>query len=201
MEFKRKNCFSSFKEKVHLPIICEDDITSMLSNEFLLEQRAHYIVTFENTYDDSKTFQHAFAPDRVKLLESSYLSGQTIVIKEVENWNHAIQRKCQTLEGTPNVHLYLCPSNGTSFGWHADDRDVYILMQKGEKLFEIEEPDLSVSRYVLTEGSELFIPYGAKHRAIASNKASIHLSFGIWPEGVNIRDSYASLPIPINLPL
>lgn len=191
MQFKRKMVFSHHKASSHKTIIEADDLMLMMRNEYLLEKQAFHLVKqdFSTTLSEQKN------------IETAFNTSQTIIIKELENWNASVQEKGRIFGSSPNVHLYLSPSFGTSFDWHADDRDVFILMQKGEKLFEVEEPDFSVSRYLLQEGSELFIPYGARHRAITSDTVSWHLSFGIWPQGLTINDGYLTCEADIKLNL
>lgn len=199
MEFNRKNLFSHFHE-LQLPgLISNDDIKRIICNSYLLEKKSHSIVTEENCYDDSIDFRNTTLSDRVKYLEQAYFSAQTLVIKNLEHWSSLIKERCYELGGNPDVHLYLTPAEGTSFGWHADDRDVFIYMQIGEKLFEVEEPDTTISRYLVTPGSRLFIPYGARHRAIPSNIPSAHLSFGVWPSEIEIKSEYPQLSIPTKI--
>jgi mannose-6-phosphate isomerase-like protein (cupin superfamily) len=140
-------------------------------------------------------------PDRIKLLEQSYNSGHTIVIKDLENWNTKIKDKCNFFKVSTNVHLYLSPAAGTAFDWHTDDRDVFVFMQKGSKKFEVEEIDGTISNYLLTEGTSLFIPYGAKHKASPTGNSSVHLSFGVWPQSMTIKSQYEKFQIPLEIQL
>ncbi|MCM2349477.1 MAG: cupin domain-containing protein [Bacteriovoracaceae bacterium] len=203
MEFKRTDDFSQLWEKpINETRLMEDgDILNMLRNEYLHDMHSHFIVTGEGTYDDTRCFEYGIVPERIKRLEEAYQAGHTIVIKEIETWNEKIIKKCASFSAPTNVHLYLSPARATGFGWHTDDRDVYVLIQKGEKLFEVEEPDLSISTYRVKEGNILFIPYGARHRAVAENIASIHLSFGVWPKNMTINQQYGIFDMPISLKL
>ena len=197
MEFKRTEVFSKYRENQNSKLMEDHEIYEMLRNEYLHDLHSHFIVSGEGTYDDTRSFEFGIVPERIKRLEEAFLNGQTIVIKEIETWNEKIIEKCSSFKVATNVHLYLSPSGATGFGWHTDDRDVYVVLQKGEKIFEVEEPDGTISSYLLKEGSELFIPYGARHRARATEQASIHLSFGVWPEGMTIQQQYGSFNMPI----
>lgn len=201
MEFKPQGEFSKLKDHCHQTLVTSSEVVEMICSEYLLTQRAHHIVVFENTYDDSKATQHGSIPERIKKIEQAFNQSQTIVIKELEYWSRPIETTAALLGKGANVHLYFSPIQGTSFGWHVDDRDVYILMQLGEKVIEVEEIDGSLSRHVLTVGSELYIPYGLKHRALPSDVVSIHLSFGFWPKDIYIKSSYSSIPLDLNFGL
>ena len=203
MEFKRTNDFSKVWEAplLETKLMDETDILNMLRNEYLHDMHSHFIVSGEGRYDDTRNFEYGIVPDRIKKLEEAYQNGQTIVIKEIETWNQKIIDKCASFQAPTNVHLYLSPARATGFGWHTDDRDVFVIVQMGEKLFEVEEPDASMSTYRLKEGQILFIPYGARHRAIAENIPSIHLSFGVWPKNMTINQQYGIFDMPIKLNL
>lgn len=203
MEFKRTNDFSKlWKVPVAETKLMDDtDILNMLRNEYLHDMHSHFIVSGEGRYDDTRNFEYGIVPDRIKRLEEAYNNGHTIVIKEIETWNQKIIDKCASFQAPTNVHLYLSPANATGFGWHTDDRDVFVIIQKGEKLFEVEEPDGTMNNYRLKEGNILFIPYGARHRAVAEAIPSIHLSFGVWPKNMTINQQYGIFDMPINLNL
>lgn len=201
MEFKPQGKNSKLSLDKHPVLVAISDVTEMICSEYLLDQRAHHIVIYENTYDDSKSAQHGTIPERIKRIEQAFNQSQTIVIKELEHWSRSIETTAAQLGSGANVHLYFSPVQGTSFGWHVDDRDVYILMQVGEKVIEVEEIDGSISRHQLTVGSELFIPYGLKHRALPSDVVSVHLSFGFWPKGISIKSDYPVIPLDLKFNL
>lgn len=201
MEFKPQGEFSKLISARHQPMVNINDVSEMICNEYLMVQRAHHIVVFENTYDDSLLAQYGSIPDRIKKIEQAFNQSQTIVIKELEHWSSAIENTSNQLGAGANVHLYFSPVKGTSFGWHQDDRDVFILMQLGQKTIEVEEIDGSLSVHHLKPGFELYIPYGLKHRALPSDVVSIHLSFGYWPKGVSIKSSYPSIPLELDFKL
>lgn len=198
--FNRIDQRKSYLKSGAKPLISESDVTEILQNSYLHDLKSHFIVSKDGSYDDRDMFVFGIAPDRIKLLSTAYNQGLTILVKDLENWNQDIQAKCRAFGFSTNTHMYLSPAKGTGFAWHTDDRDVYVFLQKGEKHFEIEEWDGEISSYTLTAGSELFIPYGAKHRA-KSEAASIHLSFGVWPEGCSIQRLYESFNFPLNIGL
>jgi cupin superfamily acireductone dioxygenase involved in methionine salvage len=197
MEFKRANIHSKLDSGPIL--ITPSDTEEMIKNIYLHEQRSFFIVTAEGDYDDSRIFNYGIIPDKIKQIESAFKSGKTIIIKEVEFWNQVVINECKSFGQPTNVHLYMTPKKGTTFGWHSDDRDVYIYMQCGEKTFEVEEPDHKISTYKLKAGSRLYIPYGAKHRALQGEHTSIHLGFGVWKENICIQNEYESFPIDVSL--
>lgn len=201
MEFIRTNKYSHFIES-GFPLLLEElELSDMLKNEFLHDLHSHFIVTKDGNYEDSRFLHFGLVPERMDQLVKAYRDGHTLVIKDLENWNFKIQSRCKEFSHSTNVHLYLSPPNGTGFGWHTDDRDVYIFMQRGCKTFEVEEPDNSIKQYELAEGSRLYIPYGAKHRAIANSRASLHLGFGVWPQDITIQQQYKNFPIDLEIEL
>lgn len=196
--FNRLDQRKSFHETGHELLIHKTEVSQILQNAYLHDLKSHYIVTRDGSYEDKKTFAFGIAPDRIKLLEEAFQRGLTILVKDLENWSESIQRKCRILGASTNTHMYLTPESGTSFDWHTDDRDVYVFVQAGEKMFEVEEFNGDIATYHLKEGSLLFIPYGAKHRAQAKGP-SVHLSFGVWPEGQTIQKLYDSFNLQLKL--
>jgi len=201
MEFEASKDYSSFikNHKDENIFIDSSDVSAMLRNLYLHDLHSHFIVTPDGTYEDSRSMNGGIIPGRIEALEEAHLSGSTIVIKDLENWNEAIKNKCIELGGLANVHLYLTPANGSGFDWHSDDRDVYIHGQIGKKSFLVKEPDGDISSYLIEKGDILFIPYGAKHKALATETASVHLSFGVWPKSMTIKSSFDVFEVPFNL--
>lgn len=196
--FSRLDQRKSFHETGHELLINEEEISQILQNTYLHDLKSHYIVTKDGSYEDRKNYIFGIAPDRIRMLEEAFQKGLTILVKDLENWSENIQWKCQSLGFSTNSHLYLSPAGGSSFDWHTDDRDVYIFLQKGEKKFEVEEWSGEISVYHLKAGSLLFIPYGSKHRGQTIG-SSVHLSFGVWPEGYTIQKLYESFNLELTL--
>ena len=145
------------------------DIIRILSNEFLHDQHSHFIIEKNGLYDDSHEFQFGLIPDRIRRLEHAYNDGKSIIVKEIEHWNEKIVRQCAMFDRPTNVHLYMTGPHGTALDWHTDDRDVYVHMQAGTKVFEVKDAKGDVTSYRLTKGMGLFIPYGVEHRAMPTD--------------------------------
>jgi len=203
MEFKASKEFSKLikNDDGALKLLSREDITLILQNVYLHDIHAHFIVSPDGTYDDTLSGSTGITPGKIEKLERAYKSGCTLVVKDVENWNEKIIKRCEEFDGATNVHLYLSPENGSGFGWHCDDRDVYVHGQMGTKTFRVKEPDGTISQYKISEDDLLFIPYGAKHEALANERPSVHLSFGVWPKRMTIKNQYENFQIPINLGL
>lgn len=203
MEFKPSGEFSKLTklQENEVSLVNGGDVKSMLKNLYLHDIHSHFIVTPEGTYDDEQGMGSGVRPGQIEKLEQAYSDGCTIVIKDLETWNRNIIKRCRQFNGPTNVHLYLSPAGGSGFGWHTDDRDVYVHGQIGEKSFEVREPNGEISSYTIKEGDVLFIPYGAKHRALATERPSVHLSFGVWPKEMTIKESYQEFEVPLNLEL
>lgn len=198
MEFKNKDKKSSLT-RAHPILISKEDVELSFVNAYLHDIHSHFIVSRDGKYDDAKSFDWALVPERIQTLKEAFDNGHTIVVKDMENWNLAIINRCRDFDGFTDVHMYVSPVGATGFGWHTDDKDVYVHMQIGTKIFEVEEPNGAISRYSLEPGDVLFIPYGARHRAIATNVPSVHLGFGNWPQDVTVRDTYDNFPVELNL--
>jgi ribosomal protein L16 Arg81 hydroxylase len=123
--------------------------------------------------------------DYASSIRNKFLSGHTIIVINLENFNQAIREISAKLGRDVDVHMYLVPENGgDAFDFHVDDRDVYIHMIYGNKKFLLKE-DNTIKEYNLSEGSELFIKKGVEHKAIPQGPSCL-LSFG-----VNTREYYS----------
>lgn len=202
MEFKSRGIpfrFLSHEEAGDTSFLSENELQEILSNEYLHDQGSFFIVENDGTYRDQEKFLFGTGAFKMKEIESAYSNGHTILVKNLENWNEKIQKKCFELGNSTNVHMYISPKGGSAFDWHTDDRDVYIFLQAGKKDFEVEDIDGSCKKLQLIPGTGLFIPYGVLHRGHAQESHSIHLSFGIWPKDLTIRNEYPLIDIPIKI--
>lgn len=197
MEFKRREEWSQFYPDTFPPEfhISREEAKMALANEYLHDQHSHFVVSAEGEYDDTRAFIYGTIPERIAHLSNCYKEGKTIVVKEMENWNEKIIEQCKLLPRYTDVHMYFSPAGATGFGWHTDDKDVHVHMQYGEKHFEVEEPDGTISKYLLKAGDVLYIPYGARHRAYAGDRPSVHLGFGVWPQKLTIKEEYETLDL------
>lgn len=198
MEFKPGNIPSKLVNNVER-LLEDEEIYQIFSNEFLHDIGSFYIVEPDGTYRDDIKFSYSTAVLKMKQLEEAYNNGLTLLVKNLENWNEKIQKRCRELGDSTNVHMYISPGGGSGFDWHKDDRDVYVHMQKGQKHFEVKEPDGKISSYDLTENTCLYMPYAILHKASAGAEPSVHLSFGTWPIGMTIQKQYQTIDFPIKL--
>jgi mannose-6-phosphate isomerase-like protein (cupin superfamily) len=158
---------------------------SLLTNEELDNIFFNYDLHDKNSFfiidKNTKTYQtnrkrESFVDDAA-LIRKCYEDGHTIVIKNMEHFNASIQEAAQELGEGTDVHLYLTPEGGDSFEYHTDDRDVWVKMVRGKKMF--------VKRYTgmttltkLEENQCLFIREGLEHRAVPIGPSAL-LSFGV----------------------
>lgn len=196
IESKNSSCIVKIKDSI---LISEDDIKEILCNQFLHDIHAHFIIEKEGEYNDARLFNYGMAVDKIKILDDAYTKGRTILVKDLEHWSEAVMKMAQKIPSSisTNAHLYLSPKKGSGFGWHQDDRDVYVMMQFGSKKFEIKNKYGDVLTYILKAGDVLYIPYGHRHRAMVQDNSSAHISFGVWVSGMYIKSSYQTIDIPL----
>lgn len=198
MEFKPGTTRSKL-EHGHFKLIDLDEVHQIFANEFLHDIGSFYIVEPDGTYRDDEKFSYGTSVFKMKQIETAFQKGSTILVKNLENWNEKIQQKCRELGPSTNVHMYISPKGGAGFDWHRDDRDVYVYLQEGKKKFEVKEPGGDISEYMLEPGTSLFMPYAIEHRGSAQESHSVHLSFGVWPEGMTVQKQYEEINFSIKL--
>lgn len=198
MEFKPVH-FAYALEKVATSLLEAQELSRILRSSYLHDLSSFYIVEHDGTYVDDERFTYGDPVYRALEIQHRFERGHTILIKNLEHWNAPIVRECQRLGGDANVHLYASPAGGSAFDWHADDRDVYIYVQQGQKKFQLRSATGAVETFVVGPGERLFIPYGVQHRASAQDGASVHLSFGRWPAGMTVTETYPALEIEASL--
>lgn len=175
-----------------MPLVTKNDIENIFASGSLYEKKSFFVIDSATlTYDTSKQFNSFLEQSRY--LRDSFVTGHTLIVKNLENYNADIQKQAARYGLNVDVHMYLVPPNGSdSFDFHSDDSDVYANMVYGEKTFLLRhESDIS---YRLKAGDELYIPQGVLHKAIV-NGPSCLLSFGVRndvryfvPGGVAIQD-------------
>lgn len=193
MEFSNRGEFARIVVTDKEPLISQGELSLITRNSYLHDISSFFIIEKNGTYRDDEKFDYSTALYRAIKIEQAFKQGHTILVKNLEKWNQAIVDKCNELGGDINVHLYASPAAGSGFGWHSDDRDVYVYLQFGSKKFEVRQPDGVEQSFLLTPGSCLYIPYGVKHRGISENVDSLHLSFGRWPSQMTIRETYSAI--------
>jgi ribosomal protein L16 Arg81 hydroxylase len=136
----------------------------------------------------------------------SYYKGHTLVTCNIhERWEpiaeiaNALFKEfgCKI-----STHLYPTPAHSQGFGAHWDDHDIFALQLEGEKEWalynggpktprlnaydrdsprqSIEDPGEPYQTILLEAGDLLYFPRGVIHRAKAQEKASLHLTFGLY---------------------
>lgn len=169
------------------------EINQMFDSDYLHSENSFNIVERDGTYSDDIRYGYGAEIHVIAKLKKKYASGSTLLIKNLENWNSAIQRRIVELGGNGDVHLYLTPKSGTAFGFHQDRCDVYIHMIDGSKTFFFLDDENQETHVTIKTGECLFIPKGLLHRAESNLERSIHLSFGMWKKDTSIKLSFPFL--------
>ncbi len=182
-----------------MPLLSKAEIADIFSSSYFYENKCIYIIDkITKTYQTDKNYNSLL--DYADSIRQAYLTGHTIIVKNLEKFNSDIVKKCAELGVDVDVHMYLVPQNGaSSFEYHFDDRDVWVYMVYGEKEFYVRQLSGEKATY-LKMGESLFIPKGDEHKAIPHG-ASCLLSFGISsgvvdykiPVGINMLDLETSL--------
>lgn len=180
-------------------MLAPGELSKILQNSYLHDLSSFYIVEKDGTYVDDERFTYGDPVYKALQVQHRFEAGHTILIKNLEHWSNAIAEECQRIGGDTNVHLYASPAGGSAFDWHADDRDVYIYMQHGQKKFQLRTSSGEIETFIVVPGKRLFIPYGVQHRAFAHEASSVHLSFGRWPENMTVSETYPALDITAHL--
>lgn len=173
-----------FKDESLVPVY---EINKILTNQNLIEKNSFYVVK-AGAYEN---FERSNDPlVEIERVSSALRSSETIIVKNLETWNHKLQVACSLLGDQVSAHMYISPDNGTAFDFHEDDSDVIIHMVHGIKGFQFE----GKASFGLKQGETLHIPMGTRHRAINAGW-SCHVSFGIPVK--SISESSYSYPVEI----
>lgn len=166
-------------------LLSKIEIEDIFSSNFFYESGSVYIIDQKTkTYQTDKHYANLL--EYANSVRQAFLTGHTIIVKQLENYNSVIQKKCAELGGDVDVHMYLVPSHGTSsFDYHVDDRDVWVHMVYGEKEFHLREKGLE-KKSLLRAGDFLFIAKDIEHKAIPRG-ASCLLSFGVASKPVSYK--------------
>ncbi len=165
------------KKHQYTPLLTDLEIESIFADGPLYERGSFFVVDKETASYDTLKAERNFFQEAAETREA-FLSGHTIIIKNLESFNLNIRLKAASLGPKVDVHMYLVPPGGTSsFPFHTDERDVLVKIVYGEKTFVLQEAGGERS-YHLATNDELFIPKGIYHKAIPSGPSCL-LSFGI----------------------
>ena len=159
-----------------MPLLSKLEISQIFNDGHLLELESfHVIDKLTKTYDINR--RRGSFLEEAAFIRQAYLNGQTIIVKNLENYNEEIRRQSVSLGRDVSVHLYLVPPHGSdSFDFHIDDTDVWLKMLYGEKKIFCKKA-MGIEEHYLTPENELFIKKGIYHKAQPSG-ASCMLSFG-----------------------
>lgn len=174
-----------------------DDIGNMLRTTELLEKDIYIIENVGGQYVKDYYVGHsnpeATWVEKVEEVNQAFRNRFIIKIQGIEHWDGDMVRICNRFEekisGHIDVHLFLAPSKGGSFGLHTDPNDVFVYVLWGRKQFELPEFNLNVE---LTPGDWLYIPKNAQHKGFSLSNSAM-LSFGVREYLCNTTQ----VPLPI----
>ena len=137
----------------------------------------------------------------VNQLYSSYAQGETLIVKQIQDYYQPLAKFCLELEEffhhPVSINSYLTPPHSQGFDAHFDNHDVCILQIDGSKHWRIygSAVDLPlvddnspipkeilynpVEEVHLKAGDLLYLPRGVVHEAWTTNVSSFHLTVGI----------------------
>ena len=162
-------------------LLTKEEINNLFYNYDLFLNNSFYII-------DKKTKEYNednHTPDfktHVEKLKKASSEGCTIVVKNMENFNNKIKEIAEELGHGTDTHLYLVfnSTTGDSFGWHTDDRSVWVKMIYGEKLFGIKSyaNETMFINYIRIKDNECLFIGKKEHKAIPMGISAM-LSFGL----------------------
>lgn len=156
-------------------LLTNNEVEAIFSDMWLLERKSFFIIDeIMGGYDTHRADCLLYMQDILQVKEA-FLSGKSIVVKNLANYNQEIRKKCAEYGREVDVCMFVSPPNGSTFGWHFDYEDVYIHEIVGKKIFKLEGHE----NILLEAGECLNIKPLLKHAAETTNEVSIHLSFGI----------------------
>jgi hypothetical protein len=150
-------------------------------NFFIIDpQTKEYDVNWKRDYTDILS--------QMQYVHKSYNDGKTIIIKKLENFINLSEEFGKDID----IHAYIVPqkqdSSGDSFGWHTDDRSVWIKMLWGSKIFALryQANETVMENYIkVNPGDKIFIKKGQYHKASPMGSSCL-LSIGL-PDS-NLKD-------------
>lgn len=161
----------------HSYLLKKEDIPNIFLDLELLEKRSFYIIEEDKIgYDTNRTANLNILED-LQQLKKAYLNGNTIVVKNMENYNEAIRLQAARYGRDVDVCMFISPPKGSSFGFHTDEEDVYIHGVYGSKFFMFKGIERKLA--ILKPQDCIHIAPGVEHYARGLNQPSVHLSFGI----------------------
>ncbi|RLA63443.1 MAG: hypothetical protein DRQ88_12405 [Epsilonproteobacteria bacterium] len=153
-----------------IPKITLADLVNLLKNPFYLEE--DLVCILEETPTRGTSFLEGGIKERAKLVKDSFIKGSTILFRGLERYLDLSYLK--GFVDDINVHSLVAPKGGPSFKKHIDDRDVVLILLRGEKVV-LDEHD---NPTMIKEGDVMLIPKGELHQ-IKNITATWAITIGI----------------------
>lgn len=101
-----------------------------MGSEQLINSCSHFVVE-KGSYIEDRAHKGTHNHEIMRI-NDALKEGCTIQVRNLENWNEAIENKARSFGNNVNVHMFISPPNGTAFNMHTDDRDVHIVCVSGK---------------------------------------------------------------------
>jgi hypothetical protein len=162
-------------------LLTKDEINGIIYDYDLYLSNSFYVID-KISKEYNENYRASDFKTHVEILQKASREGCTIVIKNMENFNNEIKEAAEELGSGTDCHLYLVFNQeaGDSFGWHIDDRAVWIKMLYGQKMFGIRSQanETKFEDFIkVKEGQCLYIGF-KEHRATPMGPSAM-LSFGL----------------------
>lgn len=160
-----------------------DEVQKVLQTVELLKKDIYIVENENDTYIRDYPVGHlnseASWVEKNADINEAFRKRYVVKVQQLERWDRQVSHLCRSLEekvnGYVDAHLYLAPANGGSFGLHTDPHDVFVVMLRGKKRFELPEFNLTID---LAPGDWLYIPKDAQHKGFSITN-SVMLSLGV----------------------
>jgi ribosomal protein L16 Arg81 hydroxylase len=182
-----------YLEKQFETYLSRDEIKSILTNNILIEKDSFKVV-LNGVYENYESSNDPL--NQISRINTAFENKNTVIVKNLETYNHTINYLCQSLGSNTDAHMYLSPEGSIGFPLHQDDRSVVITLLYGSKKFIVEDNN-TLHNFILNQGDILFIRQGIYHKA-ETLTSSCHISYG-FSEKLYNEYGY-SYPLNINLP-
>jgi 50S ribosomal protein L16 3-hydroxylase len=158
-------------------------------------------------------------PRSLREAQSLFGAGCSIVMRRLERHDEALKTLADAisaeLEGTVSIQAYATPAEFSSFGWHYDCEDVFIVQTAGTKEYFLRENTINPAPHIermprdmqyetetsttkfactLAPGDLLYVPTGWWHRARALDDA-LSISVGVLTPGAGGEAQSQSLTV------
>jgi hypothetical protein len=117
-------------------------------------------------------------PDRIA---EAIAAGATLVLQSLQRVDARVASFSDALAGASGhgvqVNAYLSPPGARGLGRHSDAHDVLVLQVDGSKHWTVD----GLGDVCLDPGSVMYLPADVAHAACTHDRASLHLTVGIFP--------------------